>query len=111
MARARADVVDAELRFWAADYEASLAAAERAQALLDPWSGAEVRASRARALLISGMALGALGDDDAARDRFGEALAEDPSIELPDPPPPKLARLFEDARAARDTGPAATASP
>jgi LysM repeat protein len=101
LSRARADVVDAELRYWAAEYEESREAAVRAHERLASWDGVEARAVRARAYLIEGMALGALGDEDGAQDRFGEALAEDPWIELPQPPSPKLVQLFEAAREAR----------
>lgn len=98
-AHARADLVDAELRFQAARYEDSLEAAERARALLAERRDAEARAVRARAALLSGMALGALDDEDGALARFREALTDDPAIALPAPAPPKLARLFDAARA------------
>lgn len=99
-AHARADLVDAELRFQAARYEDSLEAAERARALLAERRDAEARAVRARAALLSGMARGALDDEDGALARFREALTDDPAIALPAPAPPKLARLFDAAREA-----------
>lgn len=99
LGRARSAVEDAEERFWGAEYERALAAAEDAHALVAEAAGEEARTLRARALLVAGMALGALGDEAAARERFTRALGERPGIALPEPPPPRLGRLFEAARA------------
>jgi hypothetical protein len=61
-------------------------------------------AARARAFLWLGLALAQAGDDVGAREAFGQALALDGAVTLPEDAPPTIRAVFEESRAAPSAG-------
>jgi LysM repeat protein len=105
-ASVRRSEVDAALAssqsaFDAADFEDSVAAADRARALLRPTpDDAEDRGRLARAYLLRGMAQVGLGHDDEALESFRMALEADRNLALdPSDVSPKIVQILEEARA------------
>jgi LysM repeat protein len=90
----------ASTRFEEADFEGSLASAERARSLLPaaPETAGE-RRLLARGYLLGGMAEVALGRDEEARASFRRAVALDPGIDLDSARvSPRILSVFREAR-------------